>query len=231
MLRLKHLLGVLDRHPEHRARVAALLRRFWSEVDSAALLADFGFAPRMDLWGELGRRLRVRLLPLTPATTDLGELFALLFPRADDAAWLLTLDDATLERLRTYVVPDPQQASPQIDWRAAVPRRDRVPRSAVRAAGFSPALRQRMSPELLADQPFRQLARVAEQVCEARRRPGRARRRGAAAAGAVPARAARRLPALRRQRAPSTSRRTASRSTWCSRSTSCARARAASTRC
>ena len=117
VLRLKHLLGVLDRHPEHRARVAALLRRFWSEVDSAALLADFGFAPRMDLWGELGRRLRVHLLPLTPATTDLGELFALLFPRADDPAWLLTLDDATLERLRTYVVPDPQQASPQIDWR------------------------------------------------------------------------------------------------------------------
>ena len=38
--------------------------------------------------------------------------------------------------------------------------------SAVRAAGFSPLLRQRMSPELLVDQPFRQLARVAEQVRE-----------------------------------------------------------------
>ena len=47
VLRLKHLLGVLERHPEHQARVAGLLRRLWSEVDNAALLADFAFAPRM----------------------------------------------------------------------------------------------------------------------------------------------------------------------------------------
>ena len=51
VLRLKHLMGVLDRHPEHQARVAEVLREFWIEIDSAALLADFGFAPRMDLWG------------------------------------------------------------------------------------------------------------------------------------------------------------------------------------
>ncbi|MEP7101372.1 MAG: recombinase, partial [Burkholderiales bacterium] len=114
VLRLRHLLGVLDRNPEHQVRVAELLRRIWAEVDNAALLADFGFAPRMDLWGELGRRIRARVLPLTPATTDLGELFALLFPHADDADWLLAIDDATLERLRTYVSPE----RGSIAWRA-----------------------------------------------------------------------------------------------------------------
>ena len=41
VLRLKHLLGVLDRNGEHQARVAALLHRFWREIDSAGLLADF----------------------------------------------------------------------------------------------------------------------------------------------------------------------------------------------
>jgi site-specific recombinase len=162
VLRLRHLLGVLDRHPEHRERVAELLRRIWAEVDNAALLADFGFAPRMDLWGELGRRLRARVLPLTPATTDLGELFALLFPHTDDAAWLLAIDDATLERLRHFVAP--QRASHA--WRA--PFLDAIVflASAVRASGFAPALRRRMSPELLVDQPFRQLARIAEQVSD-----------------------------------------------------------------
>ena len=162
VLRLKHLLGVLDRHPEHQARVAELLRRIWSEVDNAALLADFGFAPRMHLWGELGRRLRARVLPLTPATTDLGDLFALLFPHADDADWLLAIDDATLERLRTYVAPERGSTA----WRA--PFLDAIVflASAVRASGFSPALRPRMSPELLTDRPFRQLARVAEQLSE-----------------------------------------------------------------
>ena len=162
VLRLRHLLGVLDRHPEHHERVSLLLRRIWAEVDNAALLADFGFAPRMDLWGELGRRIRARVLPLTPATTDLGELFALLFPRADDADWLLAIDDATLEGLRTYV--SPQRGSHA--WRA--PFLDAIVflASAVRASGFAPAIRQRMSPELLTEQPFRQLARVAEQFSD-----------------------------------------------------------------
>ena len=162
VLRLKHLLGVLDRHPEHQARVSGVLRRIWSEVDHAALLADFGFAPRMDLWGELGRRVRARILPLTPATTDLGDLFALLFPHAVDADWLLAIDDATLQRLRTYVAPERGDTA----WRAPFLEAIVFLASAVRAAGFSPALRLRMSPELLTENPFRQIARVAEQLGE-----------------------------------------------------------------
>jgi len=160
VLRLRHLLGVLDRHPEHQARVAEVLRRFWLEVDNAALLADFGFAPRMDLWGEFGRRLRARVLPLTPATTDLGELFALLFPEKDDAVWLREIDDTTLARLRERVAPEHLDGS----WRG--PFLDAIVflASAVRASAFSPAIRQRMSAELLVDRPFRQLARVAEQL-------------------------------------------------------------------
>jgi site-specific recombinase len=114
LLRLKHLLNVLERHPEHQAHVAELLGRFWREVDVAALLADFGFAPRMDLWGELGRRVTARVLPLTPATTDLGELFGLLFPSADDATWLNALDEPTLARVRAQLAPALQNGS---DWR------------------------------------------------------------------------------------------------------------------
>jgi len=175
IVRLKHLLGMLERNAEHQARVAALLHRFWREVDSAALFADFGFAPRMDLWGELGRRIRARVLPTTPDTSDLGELFALLFPGDDDTQWLRALDDATLERLRPYVeapneagaapiASEPPAADAPRDWR--LPFLDAIMflASAVRASGFSPALRPRMSPELLADRPFRQLAQVAEQV-------------------------------------------------------------------
>ena len=162
VLRLKHLLGVLDRHPEHQVRVAEVLRRFWAEVDNAALLADFGFAPRMDLWGELGRRVRARVLPLTPATTDLGEMFALLFPDKDDAVWLREIDDATLARLRDRIAPAHGDGA----WRG--PFLDAIVflASAVRASAFSPAIRQRMSPELLVDRPFRQLARVAEQLSD-----------------------------------------------------------------
>ena len=163
VLRLKHMLGVLERNPEHRARVTELLGHFLREVDTAALFADFGFAPRIGLWGELGRRLRARLLPLTPATNDLGELFGLLFPKAEDAAWLDALDDDLLARLVACLAPAFAAGG---DWRAPFLDAIMFLASAVRAAGFSPALRQRMSPELLLDMPFRQLARVAEQVRE-----------------------------------------------------------------
>jgi site-specific recombinase len=166
VLRLKHLLGVLDRHPEHQLRVAEVLQRFWSEVDNAALLADFGFAPRMDLWGELGRRLRARVLPLTPATTDLGELFALLFPDKNDAVWLREIDDATLTRLRDLSLKNTASANADGAWRTPFFEAIVLLASAVRASAFSPAIRQRMSAELLTEQPFRQLARLAEQLGE-----------------------------------------------------------------
>lgn len=163
LLRLKHLLNVLERHPEHRDRVVALLYRFWREVDSTALLADFGFAPRLSLWGEFGRRVRERLLPRTPATSDLGELFALLFPHAGDAAWIAAIDETTLARLAALVAPSLPRSG---DWRHSFLEAIMFVASAVRTAGFSGALRQRMSPELLVEAPFRQLARAAEQVRE-----------------------------------------------------------------
>lgn len=163
VLRLKHLLNVLDRHPEHRANVATVLGRFWLEMDSAALFSDFGFSPRANFFGEIGQRLKFKLLPLSPATTDLSALFGLLFPDDDDAHWLESLDDATLARLIRLTQQAPVSAAAGL-----LPLLDAVMylASAVRAAGFSGLLRQRMSPELLVEAPFRQLAVVAERICE-----------------------------------------------------------------
>ena len=162
-LRLKHLLNVLDRNPEHREQVARLLGRFWSEMDTAALFADFGFSSRANFFGELGQRLKLKLLPLTPATTDLSELFGLLFPDGDDAAWLESLDEATIARLLRLMPAKPESASA---WQEPLLEAVMFLSSAVRAAGFSGALRQRMSPELLANGPFRQLSLVAERIRE-----------------------------------------------------------------
>ncbi len=160
VLRLRHLLNVLDRHPEYHAQVRAVLGRFRREVDIAALLADFGFSPRMDLAGEFGQRLKLRLLPATPDTTDLAALFNLLFPAASDAAWLEALDEPTLQRL----VPLLDLAAP--DWRSPFFDAIMFLSATIRAAGFSPSLRARMSTELLVDAPFRQLAQVAEDIRE-----------------------------------------------------------------
>ncbi|HOY36889.1 MAG TPA: site-specific recombinase [Piscinibacter sp.] len=161
VLRLKHLLNVLQRNEPQRAAVGAMLARIWREVDTVALFADFGFAPRMNFFGELGQRLRLRLLPITPETLDLGELFALLFPRDRDAQWLDAIDDDTLARLVEALGPMLSQGD---GWRRPLADGIVYLAAAVRASGHSGALRQRMSPELLADDPFRQLASAAERL-------------------------------------------------------------------
>jgi len=164
LLRLRHLLNVLERHPQHEVQVRRVLRRFWEEVDTAALLADYGFSPRTSLLGELGQRLRLRVLPGTPDTRDLAELFTLLFPQERDAEWLEAIDPPTLQRLITLLTP--KDHADAVNWKAPFLDAIMFLATSIRALGFSPMIRARMSRELLVDKPFRQLARVAEDIRE-----------------------------------------------------------------
>ena len=172
VLRLKHLLNMLERNPEPRERIVALLGRFWRETDLAALLADFGFTARRDLWGEVGERLALRLLPGTPDTDDGAALFQLLFNGRDDGGWLAAIDDATLARLAALLSaarggkPDDAPGSVD-DWRTPLLQAMTWLVTAIRAAAFTPALRQRMGPVLLADRPFEQLDRVSDDLVDA----------------------------------------------------------------
>jgi len=186
VLRLKHLLNLLERNPAERERIVALLGRFWRETDLAALLADFGFTARRDVWGEIGERLSLRLLPGTPDTDDGAALFQLLFTAPGDGLWLAAIDSDTLARLTALLsaargiaqgaprgvaqgaaaTPAPRAANSAPgsvdDWRAPLLQAMTWLISAIRAAAFTAALRQRMGPELLVDRPFEQLVRASE---------------------------------------------------------------------
>ena len=164
VLRLRHLLDVLDRSDSHREAVREIFRRFWIDMDTAALLADFGFSPRANFFGEFGQRLKLKLLPQTPVSSDLSDLFGMLFPDDDDPAWMEAIDDATLSRLTALMPHAPGDGR---EWLLPILDAIMYLCSAVRAAGFSGPLRQRMSPELLVNAPFRQLATVAEHIREA----------------------------------------------------------------
>ncbi len=157
VLRLRQLCQVLERHEEHRLRVQGLLTAFVREADAVTLLADFGFAPRASFASELMRRLRIKLLPATPETRNLAELFGLIF-RADDDDWLAGIDSPTLQRLAALWPAD------ALRWQASLLDAVTMLCSAVRAAGFSAPLRLRMSRQALANEPFRQLATAADQL-------------------------------------------------------------------
>ena len=160
--RLRHLLNVLERHPEHRDRVRALWHATLAPLDAAGLLADFGFSPRQGFVSELGERLRLATLPGTPQTEDLGEWFQLVLCDPDDVSWLAAIDDATMARLLALLGgPDAQARLAPVLVESI-----QLLASQMRAAGMAGAMRQRIDRSRLAQRPFHELARTAEALRE-----------------------------------------------------------------
>ncbi len=157
--RLLLLLDTLEGDPAASARVRGCLREFRQGVDAAALFADFGFGPRMALRSELWQRLRSRWLPATPDTRDLAALFPLIV-HGDDEPWIEALPEPTLARVARLLF----SAEESSGWQVVLLDAMTYLVTAVRAAGFSSALRQRMDRSLLADEPFKQLAAAAERL-------------------------------------------------------------------
>lgn len=156
--RLAMLLQRLKAEPPLAAAVVARLHEIWRDGDAAALFADLGFAPRRGFTPELLDRMLARVLPATPDTDDLAELFALAFGDGADAAWLQRVDDAALRDWAALLAGGDAAA-----WRGPLLDALTWLASAIRAAGFSPRLRRRMDPALWAQRPFDLLAGAVQQ--------------------------------------------------------------------
>ncbi|MFZ5548464.1 MAG: site-specific recombinase [Pseudomonadota bacterium] len=163
--RLRLFVDVVERHPEQRERIGALLRTVFARLDATGLLADFGFAPRQGFLSELAERLRLSWLPGTPQTSDLGALFPQLLGEDDDADWLNAIDEPTIERLLAWCQPSDAPAGTQ-PWRAPMVESIQLLASQIRASGLSGPMRLRMDPGLLADRPFHQVVQAAEALRE-----------------------------------------------------------------
>ena len=163
--RITLFLDALEQRPEAYAH----MQRWWSTllktVDATALLADFGFASRAAFVNDLFVRLRLKLLPDSPETADASTLFSLVLKDTFDAQWLSGLDDALLSRLgkllQTPLVVATgaaDQIPPISVWQTNVMEAITFCTSQIRAAGFTPELRMRMSPSAHEAEPFHALA-------------------------------------------------------------------------
>ncbi len=157
VVRLRHLLGVLDRDAALRQRVQRLLLASWREVDAASALAYFGFGARASFGGELLARVGRKMIPGTPDTDDLAALLELLF-RPSDAAWIEAIDDETLARLGALIAP------PDTRLRDALAEAIAMLSAALHARGFAPELRARMDPARLLNRPFRETGACGERL-------------------------------------------------------------------
>ena len=155
--RVQLLLDAVEARPELCERLRAWWRAFTQAVDLTALLADYGFAPRTAFLSEFGERMRRKILPGTPETTDASDLFRLVLPGVFDAGWIALLDDTQLARIGALLA----DAAPAHDgsprWRHTVMDAVTYCCSQVVATGFSPELRLRISPEAGEARPFHAL--------------------------------------------------------------------------
>lgn len=165
--RVRLFLDAVQADPAVQARWRRWWGRFIATVDLTPLLADHGFAPRTAFLSEFGNRLRKKVLPGTPETTDMAELFDLLLSARFDVRWLKALDSETLKRLRILLIAAPEEPhaeavalatdSPAGFWQAALMDALIYCVSQISATGFASEIRSRMSPEAQAQRPFHEL--------------------------------------------------------------------------
>ena len=154
--RVRLFLDAVQAQPEVQARLRAWWQVLGDTVDATTLLADYGFAPRAAFVSEFAERLRHKLLPGTPETADAAELFSLLLPTAFDAEWIGLLDEPTLDRIGDALGSAGDAAV--TPWQHLLLEAITYCASQIRAAGFSPEVRLRMSAPARDAQPFHALA-------------------------------------------------------------------------
>jgi site-specific recombinase len=155
--RVSLLLDAVEARPELRERMRAWWRTFTQAVDLTTLLADYGFAPRTAFVSELTERLRRKILPGTPETTDASDLFRMVLPGVFDAGWIALLDETQLARIGALLADATVDAEGAPRWRRTVMDAVTYCSSQVVAAGFSPELRLRTSVEHHEARPFHAL--------------------------------------------------------------------------
>ncbi|WP_332776908.1 site-specific recombinase [Polaromonas sp.] len=141
--RVQQFIETVEAQPELQARLQAWWQTLIQTVDITTLLADFGFAPRTAFVSELAERLRRKLLPATPETIDASELFSLVTPTRFDAQWLNALDDAQIGRLTGLL--SASGAMHKLHWQYSLLDAITYCSAQIRASGFAPELRLRMS--------------------------------------------------------------------------------------
>ncbi|MEI8170524.1 MAG: recombinase, partial [Rhodoferax sp.] len=162
--RVHLLLDALQVRLETRARLQNWWQTLLETIDGTTLLADYGFASRSAFVSELAERIRQKILPGTPETADASVLFSLVLNHRFDALWLAALDETTLDRIRALLQAPPaaltqEPAPPLSKWQSTVLEALTFCTSQVRATGFSPELRLRMSAPARDAGPFHTLAR------------------------------------------------------------------------
>ena len=146
--RLKALITLLNQSPSLSEKHRTWWATISQSIDITTLLADFGFAPRTSFMGELGRRVRAKLLPSSPETRDAAELFELALDYDADIVWLTALDEPILFAL-SQRLSSPSTIEGVSLWQHELLEAIIYCASQIRSTGFAAEVRLRMSQEAI----------------------------------------------------------------------------------
>ena len=163
LARVQLLMDAFQIRLEARARLQAWWQKLLSTLDGTTLLADYGFSSNSAFVSELINRILQKILPGTPETADASALFSLVLCHRFDAQWLSALDEPLLARIAELLQPA-QASNP---WQATLLEAITFCTGQIRATGFSPELRLRMSVPAREASPFHDLARDFDVLREA----------------------------------------------------------------
>ena len=158
--RVELLLDALHSRADRTAQVQRLWARTMTDVDASIVLSDYGLPSRAAFVSELVDRLQRKWLPASPDTSDGGELFSQLFFHDKDPQWIEALPQHTVQRLAALLQLPGAGTTPHgtTQWEQAVAQAITFCTSQIRAIGFSPEVRARLSPQTLQANPFLHLA-------------------------------------------------------------------------
>ncbi len=148
LVRLKHMIQVLDRNLSLKAQVGATLRSIIRETRALELFMHVGIPNEHGFIGEIVERLNLKFLPQPPNEQDLVSVFSAMFSRESDSEWIGMMDAEVIQSwidLFLYLDASPGGEPP---WNTLVQdARDALYllSHAVRSFGLSRLVRNRVS--------------------------------------------------------------------------------------
>ena len=153
--RLRLLLGFLDSNPGWRVAVARTVRATVREIDALEVFTETGLPREGAPLREAFDRIAARLLPRDPDSPDLEAVLRAIFPRAQDAEWLESIDDDALAAVADVLAHG--QKAEDDGWntlRRDLPHALIVLAAELAATGLSGPVRRRLGGGRFRELPF-----------------------------------------------------------------------------
>ncbi|MDD4975231.1 MAG: hypothetical protein PHY93_12810 [Bacteriovorax sp.] len=99
VVKIKFLLMLLERNKNWQEDVRKIFKETLTELSAIEFFCEVGLPNQIDFIGELGEKIMDKILPRRPIDNQLGEFLLVLFPDREDAEWIESIDEDTLEQI------------------------------------------------------------------------------------------------------------------------------------